>query len=159
MSVLVPTPEPAAPAGRATSAVTSPRPATAPPTTSTAPTSTQGRRPTSMPIPRPAPPPVAGRVSSVPTGLGAWIEARHDTTGGVIITAGGDLGRNAVAVLSRQLHSALESAPGVVVVNVRAVTGADPCAQEVLAVVRDRTRAANIGLHVVDPHHHLTDDH
>jgi anti-anti-sigma regulatory factor len=77
----------------------------------------------------------------------------------VTITVGGDLGRNDAAVLSRQLHTALETAPSVVVVNVCAVTGADPCAQEVLAVARDRARAANIALHVVDPHHHLTDDH
>jgi anti-anti-sigma regulatory factor len=97
-------------------------------------------------------------VLSVPTGAGARIEARHDTMGGVIITVGGDLGRNDAAVLSRQLHTALETTPSVVVLNVRAVTGTDPCVHEVLAVAQDRARTANIALHVVDPHHHLTDD-
>ena len=152
MSVLVPASEPAA---RATSAVTSPRPTTAPPTTSPAPASTPVSRPCRRPQPRPAPPPAVGRV---PTGAGARIEARPDTTDGVIITVGGDLGRNDAAVLSRQLHTALETAPSVVVLNVRAVTSADPCGHEVLAVARDRARTANIALHVVDPHHHLTDD-
>ncbi len=159
MSVLVPTPEPAAQAGRATSAVTSPpRPRSTPPTTSPAPASARSSGSAAVPSPRAARSSAAGRVSSASTGAGARIEAHRDTTGGVIITVRGDLGRNDAALLSRQLHSALETAASVVVVNARAVAGADPCAEEVLAVARDRARVANIALHVVDPHHHLTHD-
>lgn len=128
---------------------------TCPPSAAPAAAPARSVRPATVPSPRAA----AAGASSVSNRMRARIETRGATWGGVIITVCGELGRNDSAVLSRQLHSALERGPSVVVVNLRAVSTVDRCAGEILTVARERARAAGIALHVVDPFYLLADEH
>lgn len=97
--------------------------------------------------------------AAAPTGPGATIDVRRlAATRGAIITLTGSVGRNAAAMLSRQLHAELEAGSTVIVVNLRQVDSCDPTTVEVLAIARERARAAGIALHVVDPAEHVTTD-
>lgn len=87
-----------------------------------------------------------------PSAPGATIEVRHvDAATGVIVSVTGVIGRNDAAVLSRQLHTTLDAAPAVVVVNLSQVLCVAMACRNVLATVRDRARSDGIALHVVDP--------
>jgi anti-anti-sigma regulatory factor len=90
---------------------------------------------------------------------GATIEVRHvDAADGVIITMTGVIGRNDAAILSKQLHTELDAAPTVVVVNLSQVHSCDPTGREVLATARGRAQAAGIALHVIAPSDLMADN-
>jgi ABC-type transporter Mla MlaB component len=89
---------------------------------------------------------------TVPITPWSTIEVRHvDAAGGVLITMAGVIGRNDAAILSKQLHTALDAAPTVLVVNLSQVVSCDQAGPEVLATARERADAAGIALHVIGP--------
>jgi hypothetical protein len=101
----------------------------------------------------------SNRQLATPSAPGATIEVRHvDAATGVIITVAGVVGRNDAAILSRQLHTVLDAAPAVVVVNLSQVLCVAVACRDVLATARDRAHAAGIALHVVDPGNCIAND-
>lgn len=98
--------------------------------------------------------------SATPSAPGATIEVSQvDTATGVIITVSGVVGRNDAAVLSKQLHTVLDAAPSVVVVNLSHVLWVALSCRDVLTTARERASAAGIALHVVDPDHCVAGDY
>ena len=81
----------------------------------------------------------------------ATVELRRTETGeGVMLCVRGEVGRGDAAVLSRRLHAELDALPAVVVVDVRCVTRCEASWREVLEVVRRRSRADGVGMHVLE---------
>lgn len=102
-------------------------------------------------IKRPAESPTESALSVGPRAApGATIEVRRTPTA-VIITVAGVIGCNDAAILSRQLHTALDAVPNVVVVNLSQVHSCTQAGREVVATACERARAVGSALHVVRP--------
>jgi hypothetical protein len=87
-----------------------------------------------------------------PAADGATIDVRLvGAAGGVIIELAGTVGRNDAAILSSRLHSEIDRAPTMIVVNLNQIESGVPALREVLTLARTRACIEGVTLYVVDP--------